>query len=475
MHADTILRNALLIDGTGAPRRAGDLAIRDDRIAAIGDLSGWAAGVEHDAGGKVLAPGFIDVHVHYDEAVLVNPQLESALSQGVTTVVNGNCGFSIAPLTTDAPLPMPLGAVVNDAFPRFRTYAAYDRFLRDNPASVNAACLIGHSNLRVNMMADLSRPADRAELKAMCAQLDQALAEGGKGLSTGPFYPPARGSDTDELIEVTRVLRNHPGKMYVTHMRDEGDRVIEGLQEAIDIGHATEVPIHISHHKCAGLANHGKSCQTLPMIDAARASLSMGLDTTPYIASSTMLNSGRHKQASRVIVAGSKPYPEMSGRDLEDVAREWGVDLDAAMERLLPAMGVFFIMGEDDVQRILTHDLTLICSDAIAEGNHPHPRVWGTFPRVLGHYARDKGLFPLENAVARMTGMSADRFGLTDRGVLREGAFADLVLFDPETIIDRATYEVPKQTAAGIEKVWVNGRLTWQDGAHTGARAGHTL
>lgn len=475
MQADVIFRNADIVDGTGQPRIHGDVAIRDDRIVAVGELSKWHGGRDVDCTGLTLAPGFIDPHVHHDEALLTDPGMNCMLSQGVTTIIAGNCGFSIAPLTATIDiLPQPLGMILTSSRPRFARFADYRNQLRQSPAAVNSACLIGHGTLRINEVADLGRPADAAELKAMEKSLDQALGEGGIGVSTGLFYPPARAATTAEAIAMARIARAH-GKLYVTHMRDEGDQGIEALEETLEIGREACCGVHVSHHKCAGLANHGQSEITLPMFSKAMLDQDVSLDTTPWTASSTMLNSGRHRQATRVIVAESLAYPKMAGRDLADIAREWNTDLDTAMERLLPATGIFFIMDESDVRRILSFEHTIICSDGIARGDHSHPRVWGTFPRVLGHYVRDIGLFTLEEGVKRMTSMPADRFGLKDRGRIREGGYADLVLFDPATIESGATYEKPKTPAHGIKNVWVNGRESWADGANKGNRAGVVL
>ena len=292
-----------------------------------------------------------------------------------------------------------------------------------DPAAVNAACLVGHSTLRINELADLGQPADAAQTRAMCRKLDRALAEGAIGLSTGTFYPPSRAAPTDELVTLARVAHEH-GKLYVTHMRDEGDRVIEALEETFAVGRESCCGVHVSHHKCAGLANHGKSVTTLAMIDEAIRKQDVGLDTTPWVASSTILDSGRHRQATRVIVAESEPFPETAGRDLDEIARQWNTDIDDALQRLLPATGIFFIMDEEDVQRIMSYQHTMICSDGIPTGSHPHPRVWGTFPRVLGRYARDVGLFSLEEGVRRMTSMPADRFGLGGRGRIAVGGGA---------------------------------------------------
>jgi len=473
--ADTLFKNAEIIDGSGAARFTGDLAVRDDRIVGLGDLGDWHGGETVDCTGKVLAPGFIDPHTHYDETVLTDPELPSAVSQGVTTIINGNCGFSIAPLTSGAAqLPEPLGSIVNSGRQRFGRFADYAARLAAEPAAVNSACLIGHSTLRVNVLDDLGRAAADGEVAAMRRQLDAALDEGALGLSTGTFYPPARAAPTEELIELSRVLKDHKA-LYVTHMRDEADKVLDSVEETLRIGREASCGVHISHHKCAGLANHGRSPETLAVIDKARRAQEVGLDATPYIASSTMLNSGRHRQASRVIVTWSKPHPETAGRDLAEVAEEWGCSLDEAVDRLLPALGIFFIMDEQDVRRILSYPHTMICSDAITLGAHPHPRTWGTFPRVIGHYARDVGLFSLEEAVRKITDLPATRFGLAGRGRLAEGNFADLVLFDAAEVIDAATYEAPIALAPGIHQVFVNGRRVWRDGAASGARPGRPL
>lgn len=474
MQADILFRNADVIDGTGAPRFRADLAVGDDRILAVGALDGWKAGQVIECEGKALAPGFIDPHVHHDQVVLSDPGMACMVSQGVTTIINGNCGFSIAPLRAAPPFPAPLDIILTADVPRFASFAEYRARLDAEPPSVNTACLIGHGSLRLNEMADLTRPADAAELRAMRAALDAALSEGGIGLSTGTFYPPARAAPTSELIAMAEIAQAH-GKLYVTHMRDEGDRVIAALEETFEVGRSACCGVQVSHHKCVGLANHGLSETTLAMFDDARLHQDVGLDTTPWIASSTMLNSGRHRQATRVLVADSVPYPEMAGRDLADVAAEWGVDTDTALERLLPATGIFFVMDERDVRRILGYPHTMVCSDGIARGNHPHPRTWGTFPRVLGHYVRDVGLFSLEEGVRRMTSMPADRFGLTGRGRIAQGHYADLVLFDPETIAEGATFETPIRPARGILGAWVNGRAVWHGGEGTGARPGRTL
>lgn len=474
--ADLILRGARLIDGTGGPSARGDLAVTGCQIAAIGDLSDWRAGKEVEAAGLALAPGFIDSHCHDDLALLQTPLMEPKISQGVTTVVNGNCGFSLAPCPPGrGALPQPLASLVPDPALMFADFAAYFDRLRAEPPSVNSLCLCGHTTLRHAAMSGLSRPATKGEIATMRALLDRALDQGAAGLSTGLYYPPASAAPTEEVIAIGAVLRAH-GALYVTHMRDEADGVIASVEETLRIGRETGVPAIVSHHKCMNPANHGKSAVTLAMLDAARsAGQDVGLDAYPYIAGSTFLFPERVEQAARVIVTWSEAMPQHGGRDLTDIADEMGLPLPEAARRLLPAGAVYFQMDEGDLRRILAHPLTMIGSDGLVADLHPHPRAWGTFPRVLGHYARDEGLFGLEEAVHRMTGLTARRFGLTGRGVLAPGAAADLVLFDPATILDAATFETPKTPASGIHGVWCNGRLTWNGTEATDARPGQVL
>ena len=474
--ADLILRGARLIDGTGGPSRLGDLAVVDGRIAAMGDLSDWQGGAKVSAHGLALAPGFIDSHCHDDLALLQTPLLEPKISQGVTTVVNGNCGFSLAPCPPGrGALPQPLASLVPDPALMFADFAAYFDRLRADPPAVNSLCLCGHTTLRHASMSALDRPATTDEIAVMRALLERALEQGAAGLSTGLYYPPASAAPTEEVIAIGAVLRAHHA-LYVTHMRDEADGVIASVEETLRIGRETGVPAIVSHHKCMNPANHGKSALTLAMIDAARAAgQDVGLDAYPYVAGSTFLFPERVEQAARVIVTWSQTMPQHGGRDLSDIAREMGLSLPEAARRLLPAGAVYFQMDEGDLRRILAHPLTMIGSDGLVADPHPHPRAWGTFPRVLGHYARDEGLFPLEEAVHRMTGLTARRFGLAGRGVLEPGAWADLVLFDPDAIRDAATFEAPKTPAVGIRGVWCNGRLTWDGSGATGARPGAVL
>ncbi len=471
---DLILRDALIVDGTGAAARPGDIALHGDRIAAIGESIDAPAADEMDLGGLAVAPGFIDVHTHDDRAVIDTPEMPAKISQGVTSVVVGNCGVSLSPIVLDGDPPPPmnlLGQRRMFRYPRFADYAAAVDAARP---TVNVAALIGHSTLRVGVMDDIGRPATAAEIDAMGTLLSDALEAGAIGFSTGLFYPPNEAAGIDEVSALAARLAG-TGGIYTTHMRDEHDGVLDSLEETFETGRRADVPVVISHHKCAGPANWGRSTETLAAIDAARAGQPVGLDAYPYAAGSTVLIPRFMDPDIRIRVSWSKPHPEMAGRDLADIAAEWGCSQEDAARRLDPAGAVYFQMDEADVRRILAYRHTMIGSDGLPHDTHPHPRLWGTFPRVIGHYGRDEGLFGLEEAVRRMTGLPAETFRLPGRGVLAAGNFADLVVFDPETIADRATYDEPTLPAAGIAMVLVNGRLTLLDGKPTGDRAGRLL
>jgi N-acyl-D-amino-acid deacylase len=389
--------------------------------------------------------------------------------------VAGNCGVSLAPLSPSSrPVP-PLDLLGGEEWFRYPTFAAYVEALTREPPATNAAVMVGHMTLRARRMDRLDRPATAAEIDAMRADVREAMAAGAIGFSTGLGYKPSQAAPTDEVAALASAASERGG-LYATHMRSEADAIDAAMEEAFEIGRRAATQVVISHHKVAGRANHGRSRQTLDRLARVQARQPVGLDAYPYVAGSTVLvPEDAEERDGRIVVTWSIPHPEMAGRDLDDVARAWGVGLRAAIERLMPAGAIFFLMDEADVRRILAYPETMIGSDGLPHDAHPHPRLWGTFPRVLGHYARDVGLFPLEEAVRRMTSLPAATFGLKDRGAIRAGAFADLVLFDPATVIDRATFEDPKVPAAGIERVMVNGRSVWADGRPTGATPGRVL
>jgi N-acyl-D-amino-acid deacylase len=474
---DLIIRNGTLIDGTRAPRRKADVAISKGRIASIGSLKNLKAGAEIDAAGKIVAPGFIDAHTHDDRLMLSSPDMAPKVSQGVTTVVAGNCGVSLAPAPNGMPKPVTPPIDLMDAegtWFKFKSFKAYVQALKEAPPATNCALLVGHSMLRVQTMDTLERPAKETEIARMRELVEEALAAGAIGGSTGLYYEPAIAASTEEVIEVFRPLAKRNG-LYCTHMRDEGDKVVDSLEETFRIGRALGVPVVISHHKVAGKPNHGRSAETLPLIEKAMKSQRIGLDCYPYCASSTILSYSRTLPASKTLVTWSVPHPEFQGMDLEEVSRKMGLSKEKTVEKLLPAGAIYFAMDEGDVQRILAFEHTMIGSDGLPHDAAPHPRLWGTFPRVLGHYSRGLHLFPLEAAVYKMTGLTAKTFGLADRGVLKEGFAADMVLFDAEEIQEAATFQKPIQAAKGIDTVIVNGEAVWRGGKPTGARPGRVL
>jgi len=477
LRCDLIIRNATIFDGLGSPRMRGDVAVSGDRIAGVGDLGGWSADREVDAAGKAVAPGFIDAHTHDDRAVLCGPScMLCKMSQGVTTVVVGNCGISLSPVRMKSrPIP-PLDLLGDETWFTFDSFGDYADRLAKDPAPVNTYALIGHMALRVEAMdGDTQRAATDKEAAHMQARLKAALQEGASGFSTGLYYPPNMMAPTSEVIAVAEALRA-VGGIYVTHMRDEANDVLLSIEETLKIGRDVNVPVVISHHKCSMPENFGRSLETLPMIEAAAAGQKVDFDVYPYAAGSTVLMPHRLRKDVPVQITWSVPHPEYAGRMLDEIAMEWQTDRKTAAERLVPAGAIYFQMDEPDVQRIMAHRLAMIGSDGLPHDSYPHPRLWGTFPRVLGHYARDLKLFSLEDAVRKMTGQTAAVFGMTDRGVIREGAYADLVLFDPDTVADAATYDAPETPSIGILETWINGQSAYVFGqGATAARAGRLV
>lgn len=474
---DVLIRNATIVDGSGAERHAGDIGIAGDRIARIGDLAGCEGVRVIDARGLVAAPGFIDSHTHDDRILLSAGDMTAKVSQGVTTVVGGNCGISLAPMPRPVKKPVtpPLDLLDESGdWYRYERFADYLQALRDEPAATNSAMLVGHTTLRAITMDDLDRPATAEEIAAMQAHVAEAMEAGAIGVSTGLAYPPAIASTAEEVIEVCRPMVEHGG-LYATHMRDEGDETIASLEESFRTGRELGVQVLISHHKLAGVNNHGRSVETLGVIDRQMRDQHVCLDCYPYAASSTILTADHARNSPKTIVTWSKPLPQHAGRDLTEVMEEMNCSLDEAVARLQPAGAVYFRMDEADVRRILAYGPTMIGSDGLPHDEKPHPRLWGTFPRILGHYSRDERFFSLENAVHKMTGLTALEFGFRERGFLREGYFADVTLFDPATIIDRATFEKPIALSDGIEFVIVNGTVVWEDRKSTGARPGRVL
>ena len=472
---DVILRNGKLVDGSGQPAFTADLAIRGERLAQIGNLEHAKAIKEIDVAGLVVAPGFIDVHTHDDSAVISRPEMTAKLTQGVTTVIGGNCGISAAPYGRAGDPPEILRLVFKSDKFVAATFEKYLQKVTEAAPAINSAFLTGHTTLRMEVMGEsLNRAAGEAELAEMRDLLTQCLEQGSLGLSTGLFYPSARAASAREVIDLARPLSAYCG-VYATHMRDEADKVMESLQEALQIGRAIGAPVIISHHKCMGRNNFGRSVETLALLQRARQHQPVALDVYPYTACSTVLNEEMVQKSLKTLITWCDRYPDFCARDLEEVAFALGCSPINAVSRLQPAGAVYFMMDEADVSRILCSPEAMIGSDGLPEDQHPHPRLWGTFPRVLGRYVRERNVLSLEDAVHRMTGLSARHFGLHNRGRIEVGRYADLCIFDSKTVLDSATYDVPTAPAIGIQYVFVNGRMALEDGVPTPIRAGKTL
>jgi N-acyl-D-amino-acid deacylase len=527
---DLKIEGALVIDGTGRAGSRSDVGIRGESIAVIGDLSREPASRVLNASGRVLAPGFIDMHSHSDWRLWGNRRAESKIRQGVTTEVVGNCGFSPAPTSTDFLEEMRRFALYVPAGMDFswRSVGDYLRTFDRGGTALNVVQLVGHGTLRVAAMGFARRPPTSAELTAMQRMLGDAMEDGAWGLSTGLIYAPGSYATTEEIVSLARVAARQRG-FYASHIRGEGATLLTAVNEAIRIGREGELPVQISHVKAAGRPNWGKIGEALDLIDAARAEgLDVMGDVYPYTASSTSLRTllpdwvleggvdamlgrledpatrGRIRKEleappvagqslldrvgwDSVMIAWCPKRKDAEGRRITEIAAARRLDpLEAVFELLRDAQGVasmiLFQLDEADLRRALSHPQVMIGSDGSAlattgemSAGKPHPRSYGTFPRVLGHYAREQRVLSLAEAVHKMTGLPARRLGVRDRGVIRVGARADLVVFDARRIADQATYDDPHRYPAGVEHVLVNGSIVIKDGEHTGSLPGRVL
>ena len=525
---DILIQNASIVDGTGKPAFRADVGVAQGRIAIV------AGGIEQQAQRTIqaqslcLAPGFIDPHTHTDLTLQANPRAESKIRQGVTTDVLGNCGLSLAPLA---------GAAVAETQADIENFGGqiawssmteYLDHLRATGAAVNVVPLVGHNTVRGSVLGydDVQpTPEQQAQMEHMVAE---AMEQGARGLSTGLFYPPGFYARTEEVIGLARAAARHGG-IYASHIRNESDRLLESISEAIEIGEQAEIRVEIAHLKLHGHRNWQNLDQLLALLDKTHArGLPVGCDQYPYDASATWLIAilpywaqmgGAKAVAERladphvrarirkerdenraewdnrcgpptwdgILVTDYSPQPDLSGKTIAQIAEIESQDpLDVIFDLIVASKGqvgcVFFDQLEQNVRALMRHPLVVIGSDGFAlapygvlgEGN-PHPRSYGTFPRVLGCYVRKEKALTLEEAVKKMTSITAERFGLAGRGVIRTGAWADLVLFDPQTIADKATFTDPHQYPAGIPYVIVNGVVVIDQEQHTGALPGQVL
>ena len=497
---DIIISNGRVIDGSGNPWYEADVAINGERIVRIGDLSSDTGSQVIDANGLIVAPGFIDPHTHALRGILDVPNAESALLQGVTTLTEGNDGTSPFPVDEH-----------------------YQTIL-DKQISPNWGIFVGHGTIRSQIIGAEDRDPTRDELEQMKDMVQQAMQHGALGLSTGLFYVPGSFASTEEVIELSKVAAKHGG-IYISHMREEAAQLIDSVNETIRIGEESGIPVQMTHHKVIGVENWGSSVESLRLVDQARErGIDITIDQYPYTASQTGINAlipqwaqegGRVRMLERIespetraaikneVVlkilydrGGGDPKnifisrntwdPSMTGKNLAELTIEAGMNptpenaSEVVFEILKGggATAVYHAINTDDVDRIMQHPVTAIGSDGpvgiFGEGT-PHPRQYGTFARVLGHYVRERAVLTLEDAVRKMSSQTARRLGIHNRGLLTEGYYADIAIFDADEIIDKATFEEPHQYAIGIKFVLVNGQVVVEQGRHTGRRPGKII
>ncbi len=468
---DTIVRDATVLDGSGGEAESQDVAILGDRICAVGPDLDLRAKTTIEARGLCLAPGFIDTHTHDDTFAIRDPRMLPKLTQGVTTVIVGNCGISAAPVRLRAEPPDPMNLLGDASAFNYPTFASYVEAVGQARPAVNVAALAGHTALRANHMDRLDRPATAGEIAEMRSQLGEALDHGALGLSSGLAYASARAAPVEELLALAEPLR-YAGGIYTTHMRTEAALILDAMKEAAEIGRLSGVPVIISHLKCSGVDNWGRSAEILDALDTLRSHQRIACDCYPYAASSSTLDLLQVDERVTITITWSTPHADFAGWTLKKIAAHWGVTQREAAKRLQPAGAIYHSMSEQDMRRILRHPATMIGSDGLPNDPLPHPRLWGTFPRVLGRYSREEKMFSFAGAVHKMTGMPAHRFALEKRGLVKEDYYADLVLFDADRVIDTATFSDSVRRADGILHVWVNGVLSYAAGSATGDRGG---
>lgn len=509
---DIVIKNGLVVDGTSNPWVKADVAIQGERIAKLGSISDKAEKII-DASGLVVCPGFIDMHSHSDLAILSRPPPQQKIRQGVTTELLGQDGLSVAPVK--GPMKKELAkylAGIAGELDREWPWSTVGEYLKEIERcgiQVNVATYVGHGTVRMTVSGFVERPVTSDELEAMKELVDQSMRDGAFGLSSGLVYAPGSYADTNELVALAEIAAKRGG-IYTSHIRGESGTLEKSLEEALTIGKSAGLPVHISHHKAAGRMHWGKVKKTLAMIDDAR---SRGLDVTcdqyPYTAGSTMLSvvippwahkggvekllqclkdpearermkrdmetelpgwTSYYKQSGwdKIQITFCKKNTALEGKTIEQIAELRGTDpftaaFDLLVDEETAVSMVIFYLSEDDVRTVMRHPATMVGTDGLMVGN-PHPRVYGTYPRILGRYVRDEKVLTLEDAIRKMTSLPAQRLGLQDRGLIRPGMFADIAVFNPKTIIDKATYEKPHQYSVGVECVVVNGAVVLEKG-----------
>ena len=527
---DILIKNALVVDGTGAPGYKGNIAIQDQRILHAGQVDSMKSGMEIDARGCVAAPGFIDMHCHADFSLPILPTAESLLHQGITTAVVGQCGLSPAPLPESGrkEVILGLGAVLSELgreipWSEWSSFGDFLAFLRRIGVSHNVVPLAGQGTIRAGVMGFGAGKPTQDQMARMQREAAKALREGAWGLSTGLIYPPGSYASTDELTELTRVVAGDGG-FYFSHIRGESETLLDAVREALQIGKETGAPVQISHFKAAGRQNWEKSEEALALIDKARSQgLDVSADMYPYTAGSTTLvtflpewaqDGGKEAILRRlsdpaqraamsedmatrgfaasvdwstVLITGCPTKTEYQGRFVSELAKEENQTphewiFDALFEADLQIHMAVFAMSEENRRREAVHPAMTFCTDGMgfaASGGFlkslTHPRSYGAFPRILSRYVREEKILPLEQAIRKMTGQPAARLNLKDRGLIQPGFAADLVVFDPDKVKDTATYEHPHRYAEGIVEVIVNGQPVIHEGIHTGSRPGLVL
>lgn len=532
MKMDLAVRNGYVFDGAGNPAKKTDVGVHNGRVVSIGRIGDGEAARTVDVKGMAVAPGFIDIHNHADNGILAFPCADSYIMQGVTTSVTGNCGASMAPLDERtmslskrylAPF-VPFSDAIDWCW---RSYGEYMRTVEKNGSAQNLAFLLGQGTLRTAVKGFDPSAATREEMVTMKALLEEALRDGVFGLSSGLIYPPGSFTGPEEMLQLTEVLAASGG-IYTTHLRDEGNHLAEAVEEALEIGLRWNIPVQLSHHKAVGRHNWGKVHHTLRMMeDARKKGVDVCCDAYPYTAASTTVTAllppfaheggvfetlrrlkdegARRCMADEIsrgtgewenwiagaglqniFISGCPRRPDLEGRNFREVIHSLysGKDeLDGLFHVLSDiqchaTMNVF-AMDEEDVKTVIAHSLSCIASDSWVSAPHaggkPHPRGYGTFPRFLRRYVLDGKLMSLEEGIRKITSMPASRLDLQDRGLLKEGFCADIAIFDPDAIIDRATFADPHQFPGGISYVIVNGVIVVEEGLHTGRKPGCVL